>query len=547
LFALVIVLGGVLPPWDFDVREYHLQAPKEWFQQGRIGFMPHNIYANMPLGAEMHALLAMTVMPGERGWWYGALAGKTVMACFSLLTALSLVSAGRRFLGSEFSGWIAALVYLAQPWIVHTSIQGLNEPAVANYAWLAVYACLLGRQITASGSPWNEAALAGLFAGSAVACKYPAVLFVVAPLGAWLLFETLRAQPRDFKPLLAFLLGILVTCGPWLAKNAVLTGNPTYPLLVSVFGGETRTPEKDAQWRKAHQVPINAKGERYSPAQLMRAVRSVLIDSEYLGPLLAPLLGGLLLAIAMRLKTAAAENASPFPAATLTLVGGMLLFHLAVWWLATHRIDRFWVPALPYAAFLAGAIGAVRGDSLWRWSVGGFVAAGLVLSWLFVASPAIGNSENRWFVALDALRTDAATRDGDPRRVSAAHAWLNEQAQPGEAVLLVGDAQPFDLELPAFYNTCFDDCLLVEWTTDRTAAETRKELLVRGIQYVLIDWGEIERYRAPGNYGFSAGMTRGLITELVKQRVLEPLQTFGAAELYRVRPPKRRAPAVSPQ
>ena len=42
----------MLPPVDFDVREYHLQAPKEFFQPGRISFLPHNVYANMPLGAE---------------------------------------------------------------------------------------------------------------------------------------------------------------------------------------------------------------------------------------------------------------------------------------------------------------------------------------------------------------------------------------------------------------------------------------------------------------------------------------------------------------
>lgn len=547
LFAAVVLLGAMLPPWDFDVREYHLQAPKEWYQQGRITFLPHNIYANMPLGAEMQALLAMAVMPGERGWWYGALAGKTVMASFSLLTALSLVAAGRRFLGSTFAGWVAGLVYLAQPWIVHTSIQGLNEPAVANFAWLAVYAFLRGRQTPAETSPWRTYCLAGLLAGSAVACKYPALLFVVAPLGAWLLVETVRASHRDYKPLLAFAIGVAITCGPWFAKNLALTGNPTYPLLGTIFDGQTRTPEKDAQWQKAHQVPINARGERYSLPQLVHAVRLIVIDSEYLSLLIVPLLGGLLIALATGLRPALLENnVSHLPTTTIALVAGLLLFHLAMWWLATHRIDRFWVPALPYAAFLAGAGAIARREAVWRWLVTGFVALGLVLSWFFVASPAVG--DNRWFVALEALRTDAATHDDDDlRRMNIAHAWLNEHAQAGEAVLLVGDAQPFDLEIPSFYSTCFDDCLLVEWTANRSPAERRVELLSRDIHYVLIDWGEIERYRAPGNYGFPAGMTRDLEQELVAQRVLEPLETFKSKELYRVRRPTRRAPSASPQ
>src|SRR5205823_1980752 len=73
-FALVIILGAMLPPWDYDVREYHLQAPKEWYQNGRIEFLPHNIYANMPLGSELTALWAMALVGGKDSWWWGALA-----------------------------------------------------------------------------------------------------------------------------------------------------------------------------------------------------------------------------------------------------------------------------------------------------------------------------------------------------------------------------------------------------------------------------------------------------------------------------------------
>src|SRR5262249_40599111 len=65
-FAAVLVLGALLPPVDFDVREYHLEVPKEWYLAGRIGHVPHNVYGNMPLGAEMPALAAMCLM---KSWW----------------------------------------------------------------------------------------------------------------------------------------------------------------------------------------------------------------------------------------------------------------------------------------------------------------------------------------------------------------------------------------------------------------------------------------------------------------------------------------------
>src|SRR6185369_1769476 len=108
-FALMIVLGGMLPPFAYDVREYHLQAPKEWFQNGRIDFLPHNIYANMPLGSELTSLWAMALVGGKDGWWWGALAGKTVMACYSLIAAAGIVAFGRR-LHSVAAGVIAAVL-----------------------------------------------------------------------------------------------------------------------------------------------------------------------------------------------------------------------------------------------------------------------------------------------------------------------------------------------------------------------------------------------------------------------------------------------------
>jgi hypothetical protein len=70
-FAIYLLLGSLSPPTDFDVREYHLQGPKEWFQQGRISYLRHNVYTSFPFLSEMLPLSAM-VLIGD--WWEGALA-----------------------------------------------------------------------------------------------------------------------------------------------------------------------------------------------------------------------------------------------------------------------------------------------------------------------------------------------------------------------------------------------------------------------------------------------------------------------------------------
>ncbi|MEX2561100.1 MAG: hypothetical protein WD403_14350, partial [Pirellulales bacterium] len=147
-FVVAIMLGGMLPPIDFDVREYHLQAPKEFFQQGQVVFLPHNVYGNMALGSEMLSLLAMVLVDD---WWFGALVGKTVIAAVTPLTALALLAAGLR-LFSLRAGVVAALVYISIPWVSQVSSNGLVEGVSAFYLLLSVFAVLLS-QAPAEGEP----------------------------------------------------------------------------------------------------------------------------------------------------------------------------------------------------------------------------------------------------------------------------------------------------------------------------------------------------------------------------------------------------------
>ena len=87
LFVMAMALGSLLPSIDFDVKEYHLGGPKEWFQTGSIHFLPHNVYTSFPFLTEMLLLVGM-VLTGD--WFWGASAGQFVLASFGVLTGLSV-------------------------------------------------------------------------------------------------------------------------------------------------------------------------------------------------------------------------------------------------------------------------------------------------------------------------------------------------------------------------------------------------------------------------------------------------------------------------
>ena len=536
-FVLAIILAAMLPPLDFDVREYHLQAPKEFFQQGRITFLPHNVYANMAMGTEMLSLLAM-VVSGD--WWLGALAGKTVIAAFTPLTALALLAIGRRLTVASnpaeqagtppddcastvrFStlGIVAALAYLSVPWVVSIASGGFVEGASACYLLLAVYALLLGNQSTIA-----QFALSGYFAGSAVATKYPAALFVFVPLAAWVAYSQFQRQatkqpaiPADgtvqaivpsakgsaIKALGVFVLCATLACGLWFAKNWILTGNPTYPLLYGLFDVQSWTPEKDQQWNRVHRP------HDFSIGTFTHDMVNVALTSPWLSPLVVPL--AVLAFVGRKRRLGLAW-------ALLAYIG----FVVGTWWLCTHRIDRFWIPIMPIMALLAG-IGACWSTARWwRATLVGLLIVGLGANFLVAGV----SRSNAWFVRLTRLRNA-------PGWIDPWHAYFNANLTEGR-LLLVGDAAPFDLKPPVLYNTCFDDCILEQIVKGRTAAEVRAMLASRRIAYVYVDWGEIDRYRK--TYGYTDFVQPDVLERLVAWGVLERLPRLeqSQGEAFRVK------------
>lgn len=520
-FVAVILLAAMLPPTDFDVCVYHLQAPKEFFEQGKITFLPHNVYANMPLGSEMLSLLAMLTV-GD--WWWGALAGKVVIAAFTPLCAAAIYAAGCR-LHSTSAGVVAAIVFMSIPWVVCLSSAGLVEGVVACYSFLAIYALLLPDRdedpigllrpreqgssagMIGRGVSVHRAALSGYLVGAAVATKYPAVLFVLIPLAAWIALVSIRrgldarinwpawlsACRASVKALLVFLLAVTVGCGLWFGKNWVQTGNPTYPLLYGVFGGETRTAEKDQQWNAAHRP------DDFSPATFANDMTRLLLTSEWISPLLVPLV---VLAFVR-------GNASRLAWALLLYVG----FFIVAWWLLTHRLDRFWMPVTPVVALLAGVGACWSSERSWRYILLGLLVVVSVTTFLLGAS----GPANAWFVPLAKLRNS-----DDPNWLTPWHAYLNSEASSG-AVLTVGDPAVFDLKPKVYYDTCFDGCLFEQWVKGKTPDEIRHEFAARDIKYVLVDWGRIAQFRK--TYGFSEFVTPAVFEKLEREGILRRLRS----------------------
>jgi 4-amino-4-deoxy-L-arabinose transferase-like glycosyltransferase len=525
-FVCVMWLGSMSPERDFDVLAYHFEGPKEYFQEGRITFLPHNVYTSFPFFTEMFVLLGM-VLRGD--WYWGALVGKNVLFVFAPLTALTLYAAGRRYFSPQ-AGLLAALVFLSTPWIDRITIIAYVEGALTFFLAATLLAVLIALERFPAGEPASrDVFLAGLLAGSGMACKYTGLLQVVVPMGLAIIgggWFALRGKPMRTssmsKAVLAFSLGVAITIGPWLARNLFETGNPVYPLAYNLFGGRGWSAELNARFVPAHSP------HKFGPAVLGQNLLDVVSDNDWSSPLLFGLAPLAFLASRRRGLVLG-----------LWLLFGYLFF---AWWGFTHRIDRFWVPIIPVIALLAGVGATWTSAAAWRWIAGSVVVVALWFNFALVAGQGVfyGTNKEAWEIS----GYNVWLSDLEQSRENAAYpyfSFMNHQLPKGAKVLDVGDGQVFNAQFAVVYNTVFNKSIFKEWFAGPAASPRMKDsdlplrpandilqtLHDKGITHVYVCWEWIRRYREEGNYGYTEFVTPARFEQLVKEGVLGPPVSFG--------------------
>ena len=540
-FLLAMLLGALQPPNDFDVKEYHLEGAKEFSLRGQVEMLPHNVYTSFPFLTEMLCLSGM-ILRGD--WFRGALVGQAVLAAFAPLTALGLFVAARRWLGTA-AGWFAVLVHLTCPWIYRISIIAYAEGGLACFLFATFFAALRSMEATDARSARRWTILTGLLAGASAACKYPAVLTVVIPLGALVVGRALwpvrpgslapegRTGKRDRPALrLAFLytVGVLATFGPWLGKNLCETGNPVYPLLYSVFGGADWDEASNAKWKAGHPLPLkDITGVGWVARDTRDRLWDVFLGSDWQSALYLSLAVAAVFAIwrsnrsvglspreIVASRDAWAKAHATNGTRVLLLAVAYSLWLFLTWQFLTHRLDRFWVPMLPLLSLLAGAGLAALWEAVEEFMpnrsgevyavLRGVIAVpvfSVVLFNLALATSPLGGN-NSYLMEMQALRELAKTP---------CIAFVESlQLAPTDKVLFVGEAAMFDAAFPYEYNTVFDhsiferDCSegLPNTLATNQHLRSAKEILdtwhERGITHIVVNWSEILRYRTTYRY-----------------------------------------------
>lgn len=484
----------------YDVLEYHLQVPREFYNAQHIGELQHNCYSYYPMGVEMLYLLAMCLRGGA---YEGMYLAKMMHGMFAALAVAGIFLAMKR--DEEPRGRLAAGLMITTPFVIYLSWLAMVELAEICYLTLAV---LWLREWFARPQPRSAVAI-GLMLGAACAVKYLSVGLIFAPVIAVMLPFSL-ARPKRLAHVAAAILATGVMFSPWLVRNLIYTRNPVFPLATTVFGRGHWSKESEQRWLSGHGPQF--KPPVPQPADWKQSPQPDRIEMLYHNFVTNQLFGTLMMAAAgvgLCLVLAYQKRAGPWNLAII----GVLAIQLAVWAAFTHGMPgRFITLAIVPLCLLAGEalarLAQVKTSPFNRSAPpsprGPWGLAPAVVIFAAIIGVNLTTAYNVYRFDTEGFAIPPVP--GDDLAVA-----MPENSR----TMLVGQAPAFYFPPNTIYATAFDSHPLAEmFDSGCSPAETLEKLKHMGITHLWVNWMEINRLA--NSYGYPAGLSRDVIENLKK-------------------------------
>ena len=308
--------------------------------------------------------------------WGGDRLAKIGQAPFLLVAGLTSYALCRRFgAGRPASALAACWSVASSPLMLFSFEANVDTLFVAGYL-LAVY---FFARYAIGDDGWPSLVLGALAAGSALGTKATGVVFVPPLLLLGMLSALVRGSGMRAKAAGAATIAFmpLSVAGFWYARNAILTGNPLYPLHLTIFGRVVL-----AGW---YGPDVMRRSPYYLPVSDLSALGDILLS--VLDPRLAPLwLAALFGAWALpRFASAAPDGQAPARPARMLDVwvwsfAALSVLNVTIYWLAIpyRTQQRFMLHALGLAA-----VPLARSFERFRW----LRAVGALLLILHILTP----------------------------------------------------------------------------------------------------------------------------------------------------------------
>jgi hypothetical protein len=422
-FLGIAMTGALVPPgllWGdepngYDVVEYHLEVPREWYEAKKISPLEHNAFSFFPFNVEMQYLLAMGI---EGGPWNGMYLAQLMHVAMIALAVGAVYGVVKDITGDERSACAAAVIAGATPWMSLLAPVAYNEGGLLLFGTLAAGWML--KALRDRAKP-QAAGVAGVFAGFACGVKLTAVPVVAIALPVVLLL--VKWSGRNLRQAIVFATASVVLFSPWLIRNFAWAHNPVFPEGVSVFGKAHFSDDQVERWKRAHSPTEQQQG---IGTRVAAFGSQVVVDPAY---------AWLLLPLTIMAAVIGWRSGE------VRLLALLILFHAIFWIGFTHLQGRFFVLLIPWGAMLIAIACAPKFRMI---SLGGGLVIACIGAVVLIQKINMAEKRFNYFGLTDFTGLTP----------------LGEQKPgPGEPVVLIGDANAFFYQIPAsqlHYRTVFD-------------------------------------------------------------------------------------------
>lgn len=226
LILSVEFLLNLTPPISRDALIHHLAVPKLWLQNGWFYEMKWAKFSYYPMNVDVLYMIPL--------YWNKDFLAKFIHMSFGMGTAFLIYNYLKNRI-SLIAGLLGVLIFLSTPMIFRLSTQAYVDLGLIFFTTASILTFIRYRDSAFKDFKWLF--LSSLAMGLALGTKYNALIvwFFLSVMIVFVYARDSKEQWKAFTCGLIFFFISLLVFSPWLIKNAMLTGNPFYPLFQGIF------------------------------------------------------------------------------------------------------------------------------------------------------------------------------------------------------------------------------------------------------------------------------------------------------------------------
>ncbi len=227
IFVFFNLIGALAPPLAIDDIKYHFAMPNRYVNERAITYIPDFHWSNLPFTMEMLWTLAISINTGELAQLINWSIGILIIGWVFYICKKKDVN--------TYNSLFAINLFYSTSTVPEISQTGLVELGGTLFFISGFFLISSTRKIL----QYKYIIISGILFGLYFGCKLPNLLMLF-PLLIWLMLICSNNKYKFHTAIsynIIFTFVSIIVVGVWYLKSFIMTGNPFFPFLPSIFDG----------------------------------------------------------------------------------------------------------------------------------------------------------------------------------------------------------------------------------------------------------------------------------------------------------------------